>query len=157
MMAAQTATAHAAHAAPRRAPPLARLATRQVLVALDGEAPMTEAARVMAELRIGSVGVREGGDVVGLVTERDLVYKVLASAADAARPMRDVMRRLPRVSAEASEADCAALMRDHATRHLLVEDRGEVVGVVSMSDLIERMLEEKQSVIEQLNAYITGY
>jgi CBS domain-containing protein len=47
-------------------------------------------------------------------------------------------------------------MRDHATRHLLVEDGGDVVGVVSMRDVIQGMLADKQFVIEQLNTYIRG-
>jgi CBS domain-containing protein len=63
---------------------------------------------------------------------------------------------IPRVKADASEADCAALMRDHTTRHLLVEDKGQIVGVVSMRDIIQLMLDEKQFVIEQLQCYIQG-
>jgi CBS domain-containing protein len=47
-------------------------------------------------------------------------------------------------------------MRDHATRHLLVEDQGQVVGVVSMRDIIQLMLDEKQFLIEQLHTYIQG-
>jgi CBS domain-containing protein len=61
---------------------------------------------------------------------------------------------LPRVPSDASEAECAALMRDHTTRHLLVEEGGKVVGVVSMRDIIQLMLDEKQFVIEQLSDYI---
>ena len=47
-------------------------------------------------------------------------------------------------------------MRDHTTRHLLVEEGGQVVGVVSMRDIIQLMLDEKQFLIEQLQTYITG-
>jgi len=60
------------------------------------------------------------------------------------------------VTPEATEADCAVLMRDHTTRHLLVEEAGDVVGLVSMRDIIALMLDEKQFVIEQLNTYISG-
>ena len=56
----------------------------------------------------------------------------------------------------ATEGEVAALMRDNATRHLLVEDRGQVVGVVSMRDIIQLMLDEKQFLIEQLQTYIEG-
>ena len=127
------------------------------LVVLDGTTAIREAARTMAERRIGSVAVRDGGTVVGLVTERDLVETVLARGRDPAQPIREAMRpALPRVASEATEAECAALMRDHATRHLLVEEGGKVVGVVSMRDIIQLMLDEKQYVIEQLNTYISG-
>ena len=71
--------------------------------------------------------------------------------------MREAMRTgLPRVTADATEAECASLMRDHTTRHLLVEDRGQIVGIVSMRDIIQLMLDEKQFLIEQLQTYIEG-
>ncbi len=130
--------------------------TRDV-VTLDAGAPIRDAARIMADRRIGSVAVREDGKLVGLVTERDLVLTVLARAGSANQPLREAMRPgLPRVPADATEIECAGLMRDHATRHLLVEDRGQVVGVVSMRDIIQLMLDEKQFLIEQLHTYIEG-
>ena len=130
---------------------------RPYVVALDASASIAEAARVMAERNIGSVAVREGDELVGLVTERDLVTAVLARGGSASQPMRNAMRRdVPRVRADTGEAECAGLMRDHGTRHLLVEERGRVVGIVSMRDVIQRMLDEKQFVIEQLHTYIRG-
>jgi CBS domain-containing protein len=130
--------------------------TRDV-VSLEAGAPMRDAARIMADRKIGSVGVREDGKLVGLVTERDLVLAVLAGDVPPTGPIRLAMRTgIPRVKADASEADCAALMRDHTTRHLLVEDKGQTVGVVSMRDIIALMLDEKQFVIEQLQTYIQG-
>jgi CBS domain-containing protein len=131
--------------------------TREV-VSLDAGAPMRDAARLMADRRIGSVGVREDGKLVGLVTERDLVLTVLARAGNANQPLREAMRPgIPRVGADATEAECSVLMRDHATRHLLVEDGGRVIGVVSMRDVIASMLDEKQFLIDQLATYINGH
>jgi CBS domain-containing protein len=130
--------------------------TRDV-VTLDAGAPIRDAARLMADRKIGSVAVREDGRIVGLVTERDLVLTVLARAGDAKQPIREAMRPgIPRVAAEATESECAALMRDHTTRHLLVEDHGQIIGVVSMRDIIQLMLDEKQFLIEQLQTYIEG-
>ncbi len=130
--------------------------TRDV-VTLDAGAPIRDAARMMADRKIGSVAVREDGKVVGLVTERDLVLTVLARAGNANQPLREAMRPgLPRISADATEVECAAMMRDHTTRHLLVEDKGQILGVVSMRDIIQLMLDEKQFLIEQLHAYIGG-
>jgi CBS domain-containing protein len=112
----------------------------------------------MAERRIGSVAVREGGRITGIVTERDLVTRVLAGGAPASLPIRDAMRRdLPTVIPRVTEADCIALMRDHVTRHLLVAERGEAVGVISMRDLIQLMLGEKEWLIGQLQTFIDGH
>jgi CBS domain-containing protein len=127
------------------------------IVALDAAVPLRQAAQLMAERRIGSVAVKGPEGILGLVTERDLVTTVLARGGDGSLPIREAMRTgVPRVQASASEADCATLMRDHYTRHLLVEEDGRVTGVVSMRDIIQLMLDEKQYLIEQLQGYITG-
>jgi len=130
--------------------------TREMVI-LDATSPIREAARLMADRKIGSVAVREAGRITGLVTERDLVLTVLARGGDAGQPIREAMRPgMPRVAADATEAEVAVLMRDNTTRHLLVEDGGKVVGVVSMRDIIQLMLDEKEFLIEQLQTYIGG-
>ena len=132
-----------------------RHVTRE-LVALDAKTPCTQAARIMAEKKIGSVAVSEGGRIVGVVTERDLATRVLATGSAGEMPIREAMRTdVPTIGPKASETECANLMRVHYTRHLLVEDQGRIVGIISMRDVIQLMLDEKQFVIEQLQDYIT--
>jgi len=127
------------------------------LVALDAMTPCREAAKVMEEKKIGSVAVREAGKVVGIVTERDLVSRVLAAGDNGAMPIGEAMRTdLPRISPQTSEAEAAELMRTHYTRHLLVENGGQVMGIISMRDVIQLMLDDKQFLIEQLQTYIDG-
>ncbi|HET9598084.1 MAG TPA: CBS domain-containing protein [Anaeromyxobacteraceae bacterium] len=128
------------------------------LVALDAATPCAEAARVMTEERIGSVAVRQDGRVVGIVTERDLVSRVLADAAPPDLPIGRAMRTdLPRVTTGSTDTECIALMRDHAARHLLVVEGAEVVGIISMRDLIRLMLAEKEWLIDQLQSFIDGH
>jgi signal-transduction protein with cAMP-binding, CBS, and nucleotidyltransferase domain len=124
------------------------------IATLDANAPCRDAARLMADRKIGSVAVQVDGHIIGLATERDLVVTVLARGGDGSQPVKESMRKLPRVEPTASETDCAELMKKHFTRHLLVEEMGEVIGVVSMRDIIQVMLDEKQFVIEQLHEYI---
>lgn len=127
------------------------------LVALDALTPCREAAKIMRDKKIGSVAVSEGGRVVGIVTERDLVSRVMAAGDNGAMPIGEAMRTdLPNVTPATSEAETAELMRTHYTRHLLVEERGHVVGIISMRDVIQLMLDDKQLLIEQLHAYIDG-
>jgi CBS domain-containing protein len=127
------------------------------LVALDAMTPCREAAKVMRDKKIGSVAVREAGRIVGVVTERDLVARVMACGDGGSMPIGEAMRTdLPRISPKTTEAECSDLMRDWSTRHLLVEDGGKVIGVISMRDVIRLMLDDKQFLIEQLQAYIDG-
>lgn len=133
-----------------------RHVTREVL-ALDDSTPCAEAARLMAERKVGSVAVRRAGKVIGLVSERDLVGRVLARGASAGLPVGEAMRTdLPVVSPQASEREVADLMKSRFTRHLLVAEGGEVRGVISMRDVIQVMLDEKQFLIDQLQTYIDG-
>ena len=127
------------------------------LVALDATTPCREAAKIMAERKIGAVAVREGGKVVGIVTERDMVARVLAKGDNGSMPIGEAMRTdMPSIQPGSSEKECSDLMRDNYTRHLLVEADGKVVGIISMRDVIRLMLDEKQFLIEQLQTYIDG-
>ena len=137
-------------------PNIEKLVVRDV-IALDEGSSCAEAARLMEQKHIGSVGVKRAGKLVGIVTERDLVYVVMAKDAAAAKTLGEIMRtEVPTVTPGATERDCAHLMRTHFTRHLLVQQGGEVVGVISMLDVVNLMLEDNRWLIEQLNTYIRG-
>jgi len=82
---------------------------------------------------------------------------VLAAGDNGAMPIGEAMRTdLPSVGPDSSETQAAELMRTHYTRHLLVEEKGRVVGIISMRDVIQLMLDDKQCLIEQLQTYIDG-
>jgi CBS domain-containing protein len=137
-------------------PGIDRYVTRE-LIGLDAGTSCREAARLMAEKRIGAVAVKQGGKTLGLVTERDLVYNVMAEGAICDSPIVKAMRRdLPVISPDTSEVECSDLMRVHFTRHFLVADQGEVVGIISMRDVIRLMLDDKQWLIDELQIYIHG-
>ena len=129
--------------------------TRDV-VALDGATPIRQAAQLMADRRIGSIGVKGGGEgIVGLVTERDLVMTVLARRRrQPAHPRGDADRH----TARPRERERGGLRGAHARPHAPPPRRGGRArdGVVSMRDIIQLMLDEKQFLIEQLQTYITG-
>jgi CBS domain-containing protein len=127
------------------------------VVSLEASASCAEAARVMAKHGIGSVGVRRGGRLVGLVTERDLVASVLGRLDPDRTSLGEAMRAdQPTVSSRADDRECAQLMRSRRTRHLAVKDGNEIVGVVSMLDLVELVVEENEWRIDQLESYIGG-
>src|SRR5512138_2471355 len=116
------------------------------VVAVAETASCAEAARVMAEHGIGSVGVRRGRKLLGIVTERDLLGYLVAFADPHRTPVSAALRPdAPAVSVDASAFECALLMRRHRTRHLAVRDGGEVVGVISLRDVSGPVLEEQES------------
>jgi CBS domain-containing protein len=127
------------------------------VLSLEASATCGDAARLMAERGIGSVGVHAGGQLVGLVTDRDLVGAVARGADTGRTSLADVMRAdLPVVAPDATDVECAQLMRTARTRHLLVREGGRIAGVLSLLDLVDLVVEEKQAGMEQLEAYIRG-
>jgi signal-transduction protein with cAMP-binding, CBS, and nucleotidyltransferase domain len=91
--------------------------------------------------------------VIGLVTERDL----LAAFARGLTTLGEAMPAdPPAVSPQATDRECAQLMRSRSTRHLVVREGGEIVGLISMLDLVDLVVEEKQSEVDQLESYIRG-
>jgi CBS domain-containing protein len=127
------------------------------VVALDGSATCAEAARLMADRGIGAVGVRHEGRLVGLVAERDLLAIASEGRDPAATPILDATPARPAlVSCCATECEAAELMRTHHTRHLAVVEGGEIVGILSLLDLVTMVVEEKQWSIDLLESYIRG-
>ncbi|MGO9828712.1 MAG: cyclic nucleotide-binding/CBS domain-containing protein [Myxococcaceae bacterium] len=130
----------------------------RTVIGLDAAAPCREAAMLMAKHRIGAVAVQQDNRVVGLVTERDLATRVIARGLGNDTPIAEAMRRdLPAIPYSVTEVECATRMKEHETRHLLVEEDGQPVGIISMRDVIQMMLEDKQFLIEQMQGYIQGY
>jgi len=137
-------------------PTIEKIYTRDV-IALDDSATCIDAAHLMAKRRIGSVGIRRGGKLVGIVTERDLLYGVLAQGESGVKSLAQVVRDdVPTVTPHATDRDCAHHMRAHFTRHLLVQEGDEVKGVVSLMDVVNLMLDDNRFLIEQLHTFIRG-
>jgi CBS domain-containing protein len=128
------------------------------VVALDESTSCADAARLMSERKIGSIGVRRTGKLIGIVTERDLIHGVMSRGVSGAEvPLSQVMRTdVPSVTPQSTERDAAHLMQSHHTRHLLVREGADVVGVISMLDVVQLMLEDNRWLIEQLHTFIRG-
>ncbi len=110
-------------------------------VALDASEPVLEAAKRMKDHDIGDVIVLDDGQVCGVVTDRDIVVRVLADGRDASQtPLGDVCSRdLATVSPSDDLTTAGDLMRERAVRRVPVVENGKPVGIVSIGDLaIER-------------------
>lgn len=93
---------------------------------------------------------------LGIVTERDLVRKVLGAGRAPERLDQIMTRRLITVSPADSTDACMALMVENHIRHVPVVDRGRLVGMLSMRDLVRHVLAEKEFVIRQMTDYISA-
>jgi CBS domain-containing protein len=121
-------------------------------------ASVLEAVKLMAEKNIGGLLVLEGGNVVGVVTERDLARKFFPMAMPAQdTAVREIMTtQVMYVSPERTSEECMALMTENRFRHLPVLDKGKLVGLVSIGDLVKDVISEQKQIIEQLEHYIAG-
>jgi CBS domain-containing protein len=116
-----------------------------------------EALAVMADKGVGAVLVLDAAKVVGILSERDYARQVvLKGRASKDTPVREIMTtRVVYVRAERTIEDCMALMTDKRIRHLPVLAGEELLGVISIGDVVKAVISEKQFLIEQLETYIT--
>ena len=117
-----------------------------------------QAVKVMAEAHIGALLVTEGGKIVGIYTERDYLYKG-ENEGRAAKDTRikDVMvAKMVTVTMDTTVEQCMGLMKQYNVRHLPVVENDQLVGLVSMRDVMFAALENKESEIRGLENYIMG-
>lgn len=117
-----------------------------------------EALQFMATKNIGAVLVIDQGALVGVFSERDYARKVaLAGRSSHTTLVADVMvRDLITIQAHEPLDHCMQLMTDHRIRHLPVLDKGQLIGVISIGDVVRQMIVEQRQLIDQLEAYIRG-
>ncbi|MGB8328484.1 MAG: CBS domain-containing protein [Polyangiales bacterium] len=124
--------------------------------AIAPHATVYEAIKKMADLDIGALAVIDAGRVVGLITERDYARNVfLKGKASPTTPVRDAMvDEIIFVGRAETTRDCMAIMTGKRTRHLLVMEDGELLGILSIGDLVRSIVAEQELTIEQLEQYI---
>jgi CBS domain-containing protein len=128
------------------------------LWSISPEATVYEAIRLMSEKHIGCLLVLSGGHLTGIVTERDYARKVvLMGRASQQTKVREVMSKPVLFVREDETLDGAMrLMTARRLRHLPVLNGDDVVGVISIGDLVSWMISVQQQTIEHLRGYING-
>lgn len=126
------------------------------VASIGPETTVHEAMKIMAERNIGALLVLDRGDLVGMVSERDFARKLfLQDKLPNQLSVQEVMTRdIVYVRPEMTTEECMALMTDKRVRHLPVIEKGEVVGVVSIGDLVKETICEQEFIIQQLENYI---
>ena len=116
-----------------------------------------EGIRRMAEHGVGALLVLEDDQLVGLFSERDYSRKVILQGLRSQdTPVRTVMSTpVLTISPDATVQQGLSMMNEKAVRHLPVTDNSGIIGVVSMRDLVQAVIEDQEALIEQLERYLT--
>jgi CBS domain-containing protein len=122
------------------------------------EASVYQALEEMAAREIGSLVVMDGPRPVGLISERDYARSVvLRGRTSRDTPVGAIMTSRVVVATPNQTVDeCMALMTEKRVRHLPVMADGELVGLISIGDLVKAIISEQQYIIEQLEHYISS-
>jgi signal-transduction protein with cAMP-binding, CBS, and nucleotidyltransferase domain len=116
-----------------------------------------EAVQEMVDHNVGSLLVTDGGEVVGIVTERDYLRRVTLQGLTEEAPVSAIMSSpLVVATRETTIDECMALMTDRRIRHVPVVEDGKVVGLVSIGDLVKFKSKQQTFEIQFLNDYITA-
>ncbi len=122
------------------------------------DATVYDSISLMANKKVGALVVTEGNKVLGIITERDYVRKViLQGKASKNTSVHEIMTaRVIYVQPDQKIEECMALMSEKNIRHLPVLEEGKLVGVISIRDVVKALISEKQFVIDQLTNYISS-
>jgi len=114
------------------------------------------AIEMMSERQVGCLVVLIGGQLAGIVSERDYARKVILHGRSSAEtPVWQIMSSpVITVTPDQTVQDCMHLMTERRVRHLPVVEGGRVVGMISIGDLVKAVIEDQQQTIEQLESYI---
>lgn len=117
-----------------------------------------DAVKKMADKNIGSLVVMDGEQLLGIITERHYARNVvLKGKASPVTPVRDIMEtRVVVTRPDDTVERCMALMTEKRVRHLPVLDGEELVGIVSIGDLVKSIIGDQKFMIDQLEHYIHG-
>ena len=131
--------------------------TPEVFAVAPGDS-VIDAIRLMAEKGVGAVLVMDGARLAGIVSERDYARKiVLHGKSSADTSVRDIMTaEVVTVNPHQTVAQCMQIVTDHRIRHLPVVEDGEVIGVISIGDLVKAVIEDQQVQLDQLQRYIAS-
>ena len=115
-----------------------KLVMRKEILSINVKTPVWKAAKLMEDRNVGSLLIKRGGSNVGILTETDIVQKVVAAGLDPATTQVGDVMSTPLITIEAKESvvDADELMERQHIRHLVVTERGKVVGVASVRDLL---------------------
>lgn len=130
----------------------------RTVLTIQRQASVLEAIGSMSQANIGAIVIEQDGRPVGIFTERDYLRKIALEGRSSRETKVDDVMSSPLITVTPAESTQAAMetMTERRCRHLIVVDGEELVGIVSLGDLVKHMLVEKQAEVDQLSSYIAG-
>jgi CBS domain-containing protein len=131
----------------------------QTVYTIHPDATVLDAISLMAEKGIGAIVVTEtDGQVAGILSERDYTRKIaLMHRKSFDTTVSEIMTaKVLTVTQSATVEDCLELMTDKHLRHLPVVENGQLLGLISIGDLVKAAMDDQHKLIEQLQQYISG-
>lgn len=128
------------------------------VLSVEPDETVLNSIKKMANKNVGSLVVMEGHKLVGIMTERHYARNVfLKGRSSPTTPVRDIMETsVLFVRPDQSVDECMVIMTERAVRHLPVVDQGNLVGIISIGDLVKDKISDQTFVIEQLVQFIHG-
>ena len=128
------------------------------IISIVQEASVYDAIKLMADHGVGSLLVMDGDELTGIVTERDYARKVIVKGRSSeSTQVGEIMTKdLVTTTSAQTVNQCMTIMSERRIRHLPVMSGKEVVGLISIGDLVQAIISDQQEEIEQLENYISG-
>jgi len=123
---------------------------------IDPATSIVDAVKEMADKKVGALVVLDAEKVVGIITEQDFTRRVILKDLDSEKTrVNDVMtKRIACIQPEQSTSQGLAIMTDKCVRHLPVLENSELIGLISIGDLVKEVISEQEFIISQLEHYI---
>ncbi len=125
---------------------------------ISPSATVMDALKLMAEKGIGALVVTHDDEVVGIISERDYARKVvLKNRASINTKVKEIMtEKVYYVGPKTTSEECLALMTQQGIRHLPVLKNGDLIGLISIGDVVKAVIGEQETELRQLSDYISG-
>lgn len=126
--------------------------------AISPETSTLDTLRFMEDKNVGALLVLDDGLLVGIVSERDFVFRIATERkCDLQTPIKDYMTsKVITVTPETTIEECMQVMTNRRIRHLPVLRDGQLVGLISIGDVVKAIISEQSSTINNLEDYIMG-
>jgi CBS domain-containing protein len=131
---------------------------RSTVWSIGPNATVIEAIRLMDEKNVGALPVVDNGTLVGIVSERDYTRKVILKGRSSKEtPVSEIMtKQLLTVNPSDSISECMRIMTEKRVRHLPVLEGANLVGILSIGDVVNWLISAQTATIDNLDRYITG-